>query len=351
MRLWPFSRKIETRADSSYTDALVQAITANAAGQTTAFPTATAALESAAGFVSRAFASAEVGGPEVMRRALTPDCLALIGRSLIRRGEFVALIRVTHAGEIQLLPAADHDIEGGPDPSAWLYRLNLGGPSRTMTYSDVPAEGLVHVAYARDVERPWRGLSPLAVAQLAGRLSAETTAALADESSGPRANLVPVPVDGEDDSVDELKVDIRKAKGAALLVEAGDWGNAGGGTQSSWMARRLGPAPTAPLVELHQTATREVWAACGLSASIFEAAQGTAAREAYRQALHSTIAPLGKIVSDELSMKLEADITLDWRELRAADIAGRARAFQSLVGAGMSLQDAAAASGVLTSDE
>ena len=60
--MWPFG-KTETRADSSYTDALVAAITANARGQNTAFPTATAALEACAGFVSRAFASAEVKAP------------------------------------------------------------------------------------------------------------------------------------------------------------------------------------------------------------------------------------------------------------------------------------------------
>ena len=58
-------------------------------------------------------------------------------------------------------------------------------------------------------------------------------------------------------------------------------------------------------------------------------------------------APLGKLVGAELSAKLEADIVLDWTELRASDVSGRARAFQSLVGAGMELQQAAAVSGVL----
>ena len=37
-----------------------------------------------------------------------------------------------------------------------------------------------------------------------------------------------------------------------------------------------------------------------------------AKREAYRQALHSVIAPLGRIVSAELSAKLETEIRLDW---------------------------------------
>ena len=86
MRLWPFQRR-ETRADSSYTDALVAAITANASGESTAFPTATAALEACSGLVGRAFASATVMGSDRAQDALTPALLSMIGRALIRRGE------------------------------------------------------------------------------------------------------------------------------------------------------------------------------------------------------------------------------------------------------------------------
>ena len=45
----------ERRADSSYTDALVAVLTSGAAGTSTALPTATAALESCAGLIGRAF--------------------------------------------------------------------------------------------------------------------------------------------------------------------------------------------------------------------------------------------------------------------------------------------------------
>jgi len=40
-------------------------------------------------------------------------------------------------------------------------------------------------------------------------------------------------------------------------------------------------------------------------------------------------------------------ITLDWEELRASDIQGSARAFQSMVGGGMPIERAAALSGLL----
>ena len=68
------------------------------------------------------------------------------------------------------------------------------------------------------------------------------------------------------------------------------------------------------------------------------------------QALHSVVAPLGRLVAHELTQKLEEDVTLDWMELRAGDIAGRARAFQSMVGGGMDVAKAAAAAGLMVDD-
>ena len=346
---WPPWRR-ETRADSSYTDALVASITANAGGGTTAFPTATAALEACAGFVGRAFASAEVATDARTLGVLTPAVLSMIGRALIRRGEIVILIRVTN-GRLVLLPSASHAVIGAADPATWQYRVSVGGPQRTLSFDHVPAESIVHVMYSQDPERPWRGAGPLQVAQLAGRLSAETTAALADEASGPRGAFISVPIDGADPTISTIKADIRKAKGGILLAQGGDWdsGEKTGG-RAMWEAKRFGPAPTDALVKLMGLASQEVFSACGIAGSLFAGGEGTAKREAYRQALHTVIAPLGRLVAYELALKLESDVALDWVELRAGDISGRARAFQSLVGGGMDVAQAASLAGLLISD-
>ena len=113
------------------------------------------------------------------------------------------------------------------------------------------------------------------------------------------------------------------------------------------MERRFGANPPDALVKLHERAFDEIVGACGLMGLFSPRTDGTGRREAYRQSLHSVVAPLGRLVAAELTRKLETPIRLDWQELRAGDISGRARAFQSLVGGGMAMQDAAAASGVL----
>lgn len=340
----------ETRADSSYTDALVNAIVSRVSGGTLATSTGTAALEACAGFVGRCFAAAEVTAPETIRDALDPACMRLIGRALMRRGELVMLMRPTRT-RLRLIPGETWDVKGNPDPSSWTYRVTAGGPNRTRTYDDQAGESLLHFTYAVDPEKPWKGHGPLQVAQLGGKLSAEVAAALADEASGPRGGLMETPVDGEDPTVAKLRdEDLPNLKGRIALVEGGDWSDAGNRART-WALTRVGAAPPDALVQLAKLATDEVYAACGLNPAVFRSDGETAAREAYRQALFATVAPLGRLVAAELSAKLEAEITIDWTELRASDVASRARAFQSLVGGGMALEAAARVSGVLNQDE
>ena len=345
---WPFGPKLETR-DDSYTDTLIAALVSRASGKTLAIPSATAALEACAGTVGRGFSASEVSGPDSLTSALTPGVLALIGRSLIRLGEVVFLIDST-SGRLRLVPAETHDVEGGPFPDEWEYRLTLGGPSRTITYDYVPAASVLHFRYSVDPSTPWRGNGPLAVANLAGRLSAETVNALANESSGPVGRLLGVPVDGEDATVAGLKADIKNAAGRVALLETGDWGNAGGDAKVDLKAERFGAEPPASLVELVSVASQEVYSACGLNQALWGGSQAAAVREAWRLCLFGVLSPLGRLVEAELQEKLEDSVTLSWQELRASDLSGRARAFQSMVGGGMPVSEAVAVAGLMVED-
>ena len=62
-----------------------------------------------------------------------------------------------------------------------------------------------------------------------------------------------------------------------------------------------------------------------------------ALREAYRQFVHLSVAPVGKAVAAELALKLDMPgLAFDRSGLMAADVAGKARAFQALTGGGRS---------------
>ena len=101
-------------------------------------------------------------------------------------------------GRLRLFPVASHDIAGDHDPATWKYRVNLAGPDYQTSIENVSSDNIVHVMYAREPERPWRGTGPIQAAILAGRLSASTAAALADEASGPRGSFLPMPKDAAD---------------------------------------------------------------------------------------------------------------------------------------------------------
>ena len=119
-------------------------------------------------------------------------------------------------------------------------------------------------------------------------------------------------------------------------------------TNSGWESKRFGASPPASLVDQAQLASNEIYAACGLSGILFsQTGDGAGRREAFRQALHSVIAPLGRIMQAELRYKLAAPgLMLNFDALFASDLSGRARAFQSMVGAGMDIGKAAALSGL-----
>ena len=91
--------------------------------------------------------------------------------------------------------------------------------------------------------------------------------------------------------------------------------------------------------------------ALGLNEALFSGADSAALRESWRLALFSLIAPLGSLVESELRAKLDPSITLSWKELRASDLAGRARAFQSLVKGGKTVDEATQIAGLMVDDQ
>ena len=350
---WQFWKRERRDSGGDFSDAVVRLIEAQAAG-TAADASSTAAVEAAAGALSRAFASADVSGPAHVLEAVTPRFLAQVGRDLIRSGDSMHVIDVSAMGAVSLLPCSSWHFEGNAHPNTWTVRATFYGPS-TSTTRNLPFDGVVFVPWGSTPGQPYIGTGPTSWAHTTARLQSETERSLADEAAGPLANLLSVPHDGGDDSDDDplkmLKADIRTARGRALLVEtvAAGWGEGSAGApRNDWKPERLGPMPPESMAKIRADAFDAVLSATGTPPSLFTDSDGTSQREAFRRYLTLTVQPLAAVLERELADKLDApDVKLRFESLYAHDLQGRATAFQKLVTAGMNVNEALVTSGLL----
>lgn len=334
MRLWPFGRREQRQ---SYTDVLTTALVNAASGNTLVSAAATAALETACGIMGRAFASAQVKGDGGV---LNVSMLTDIGRRLIRYGEVIYDIEVDGSGAIRLQHCTQNSVHGGPRPESWVYRLSLHGPSSSPVRMR-PWASVVHLTYSTDPDRPWIGVSPLGWASQTGTLAGALERALGDEQQGTLGYLLPLPTDGmTDDDITAFKNDLRNLRGRTSVVETTAAGLGRGRSeapQRDYQAQRLGPEVPESSVALHAQVFNQVLAACGIPVDLGVplTSSNASQRESWRQFVYSTVQPLASHVAGELSRKLERQVSFDFEELGAADVAARARAYGSLVQGGM----------------
>ncbi len=348
--MWPFrKREPERRESLPFTDAVVAALTAQAAGTATGDPSAIAALESACALYTAAFRAARVS-PAVP--ALSPAVLSLMARNLIRRGEDLHQIMIDR-GAIRLQPIGSWDVRGGPAESSWWYRCDRFGPSGNLTEL-VPAAAVVHVRYAVDSARPWYGIGPLGWARATGTLAANLETRLGEEAGGPVGHVIPVPQDGgdgeDDDPLKMFKADLAGARGGSILAETTSTGWAEGRTAAplaDYKPQRFGANPPAALPSLRTEAGMSVLSACGVPVSLVTDADGTSQREAWRRFVMGAVEPLLDLVRVEVEAKLETAVSFDLSRLWAHDLAGRAASFKAMVTAGMAIERAAGLSGLV----
>ena len=195
----------------------------------------------------------------------------------------------------------------------------------------------MHIRYAARPSAPWRGCSPLASAPATHKLATWIERRLAEESSTSTGYLIATP-DGAD-VPDSLKILLRDLKGKLALLEstAQGWaqGQQAAPARKDYVTTRIGFTPPDGLATLRRDVRADVLAAYGVPPGI--TGSGGAQREAYRQFLASTIAPVAKLVSESLGAALDTpELRLSFEDLRAADVVGIARALKSLIDAGYS---------------
>ena len=350
---WPWSKAEKRESGGDFSAAVVRLIEAHAAG-TAADASSTAAVEAAAGALSRALASAEVVGASWVQDAVSPAVLAQVGRDLIRSGDSMHAIRVAGDGAVRLIPCSSWHWEGNHDPSSWTVRATAYGPSTSTTWN-LPGSAVVFVRWGGTPGQPYVGVAPASWAHTTARLGAEVERSLADEAAGPLAQLLTYPEGQDTDSEDgadplaPLRADIAAARGRALLLESTAGGLSEGRANAparDWVPQRLGPHPPEVMAALRKDVFEHVLAATGTPPSLFIDADGTAQREAVRRWHMGTVIPLARLLEHELTAKLETPVALRF-DRYPLDLAGRAQAFQKLVAGGVSPNEALATSGLL----
>ena len=344
---WPFRRREEpsdSDAVDGYTNRILDQMETSAAGESSTRD-AVAAVEIAASMIGRAFASAE---PKPAHPLLSPGYLELLGRALVLRGELVSVLEIVD-GELRLFPASSWDITGGADPMSWKYRVDLPGPSRTRTTRRLAAEQVIHCRVNVLPSEPWRGRSPLEHAKLSVELLRRIEQNLTAEHRVQPSRIAPSP-NAEDE---DRRIYAARLKKGGILVQQAVGMEPGTTLEKAtvWLPQRVGPMPDQGSVSLLADARTAVLTACGIPAELVAGGDGTAAREAYRRFLFCSVQPLARICAAEFSAKLDvSDLRLDFSEIQAADIAGRARAFRTMVEAGKTLEEASALAGLMLDD-
>ena len=171
---------------------------------------------------------------------------------------------------------------------------------------------------------------------------------LAQETSTTAGYVLSVPDGASDGNVTGLANTLKALAGKLFVTEttAAGWGQGqAAAPKRDYETTRLGASPPPSLASLRQDVRADVLAVYGVPSALH--GSGTSARESYRQMLQGTIVPLAKLVVEELAAKLDTPtLAFDFRELRAADIASRARAYGVLINAGMDPAEAAEATGL-----
>lgn len=312
--MWPFKPKSETAV--SATDAITEGLLARAQAQPP-LPEDVASIAACQGVWERCGHSMVVEGD--LAPQLQPwlpwvmSCLAHYGN---------AYFRLTASG--RLLPALLANVQGGPDPRSWQYQLTDAAPTEPRTFT-VPARDVLHFRIGVEPLAPWRGRSPLA------RLTASAAAQFEQRLADARPEFaisMDSPLDADD--VRQLKQQLERLQRDQLPVVLGD-------------SSKVTPLPrlTDNVTAARRDLAAHVAQSFGLGASFFsDDSQGTERREAWRQFLNGTLAPIASMIERECSAKTGCDTTIDITALRLVDIVSAAKAYASFVDAGLDESEA-----------
>lgn len=336
MNLWPFKRREPEREQrAAFPSVTAEHLAGRRAGVLSdgAVPLS-ATVAACAQTWSRAFAMLDPNEPGPEPTPLRADVLAAIGLDLCLRGASCWHIRL-EGGDVALHRVAwwDHVAPGR-------FHLHLAKPHETETIRALAGE-VVLLTINSPANAPWQGRSPFAMMGASPRLMAEIEGAVSGATEWLGRGLVPFP-----DVVPEEQqaAALRGLKGGGMLAairSKADFATSTGNSRANEF-RRVELTPDLEQADLNPTVDQlhnRLLAACGIPPTLFTPnGNAGAMREGYRLFVLQAIEPLARTLLPELA---KIGVTsLSTRSMLSADVAGRARAVGTLVGAGVPLEQA-----------
>ncbi|RGP39235.1 hypothetical protein D1012_03790 [Pseudotabrizicola alkalilacus] len=290
-----------------------------------------ATVATIAGTWSRAFAMLDAN-PDP--NPLTAAHLAAIGLDLCLRGQSCFHIRV-EGSDLSLHRVAYWDQFAGGR-----FHLHIAHPHQTETIRALAGEVLM-LTINSPANAPWQGRPPFQMMGGSPRLMADIERAVAGAVDWVGRGVLPFP-----DAVPEEQQNaaIRGLKGGGMLAtirSKADFATSTGSNRASEF-RRVELTPDLEQADLNPTVDQlhnRLLAAAGIPPALLTPSGNAGAmREAYRLFCLQTVEPLARTLLPELS-KIGV-MSLSTRSMLSADVAGRARAVGTLVGAGVPLDQA-----------
>ena len=310
------SERAQFEVTGDYTDQQLNALYTEVTGAV--ISGGIAAVEAVAGRVASMLSVACVEGGRRSEQALTPTVLAMIGRSLIERGESLHAVKVHRNGGLYLCPAQEvWTVEGGEDPEEWIIDATLAG-AQTLYHYVAPRPAWLHIIRDASPGYPWMGVSGLQRAQVTNAMATAAEDALLRESRQPVKQLVPLPQGISKATKDDLRSNLTDPQTKIALPETTAGGFGAGRTSSpttDWKPYRLQPMPHDALVQAASDAQARVVSALGAHPALIgggSGSTGTVDREAVKQFRKFLMQPIARLIEENSVRAFGERITISW---------------------------------------
>ena len=269
-------------------------------------------------------------------------------RRLMLTGKAVYVVDLDRFGAISLRPASDFKVSGNPGRLSYELELPNPNPHQQPVLRRASADGVVHVLINETPGTPWAGRAPWQCAKVSAEALGMIERSLGWDSAIPTGMLLPVPDALSTTAKNAVVNTLVNGKGGITALETTSGGFGQGGQArpaGDYDQKRFGAVLLEPNLKMRDGTALAILRSYGVSPKVLDG-DGNAMREARRALFLDVILPLAAVVSEELSFKLDANVTMDFNKSQYRDYQRLSRSLKTFIDAGLSLGQASSLLGI-----